>query len=125
MEVSASDRSLIEQVTAAMQAGPNGKEQMMALFTDDAVLVEPFAGRPQTHEGKEAVRTRYYEMVAEPRPPDFQLLLDRLDTDGRNVIAEWHCTSVVLPAPLEGVSTYTILDNKIQRLEIQFKGMPG
>lgn len=123
MDVSTSDRSLIEQVAAAMQAGPDGKEQMMALFTEDAVMVEPFAGHPQTHEGKEAVRTRYYEMVAEPRPPDFRLMLDRLDSDGKQVISEWTCTSSVFPAPMRGVSTYTIHEGKIKRLEIQFKGM--
>lgn len=123
MDVSASDRNLIEQVTAAMQAGPDGKEEMMALFTDDAVMVEPFAGRPQTHVGKEAVRTRYYEMVAEPRPPDFRLMLDRLDSDGEHVISEWTCTSAVLPAPMQGVSTYTIHEGKIKRLDIRFKEM--
>jgi hypothetical protein len=97
MEVNPSDRKLIEQVTDAMQAGAAGQETMMSLFTDDAVLVEPFGGAPQAHEGIDAIRARYSEMVT-TRPPDFRLMLDRVDTDGTHVIADWTCTSVVLPA---------------------------
>src|SRR4051794_31576537 len=121
MEVNPTDRKLIEQVTDAMQAGAAGQETMMSLFTDDAVLVEPFGGAPQAHEGIDAIRARYAEMVT-TRPPDFRLMLDRVDTDGTSVIADWTCTSVVLPAPMEGQSRYIIRDGKIKRLEIGFKG---
>jgi hypothetical protein len=118
MDVRPSDRILVEQVCDAMQAGPAGKEDMLALFTDDAVLIEPFSGEPKRFEGIASIRERYTAMVEEPRPPDFRLLLDRVDTDGTHVIAEWTCTSVVLAAPMKGVSRYVIRDNKIQSLEI-------
>ena len=125
MDVASSDRTLIEQVTAAMQAGDAGKEAMIALFADDATLIDSFSGQQQTSAGKDAVRARYYAMVAEPRPPDFLLKLDRLDTDGKQVIANWSCTSSVFPGPMLGVSHYTIRDGKIQRLEIKITRMPG
>ena len=124
MEVNPSDQALIDRVTEAMNAGPAGQEEMLSLFTEDAVLIEPFAGFSQKFEGMSAIRERYTAMMAEPRPPDFRLLLDRVDTDGTHVIADWTCTSAVLPAPMQGVSSYLIRDGKIQRLEINLKGMP-
>lgn len=124
MEVNSADRTLIERVTAAMNAGPAGAEEMLSLFTDDAVLVEPFGGASQSSNGIAAIRKRYTDMMSEPRPPDFLLKLDRVDTDGKQVIADWTCTSVVLPAPMKGVSHYQIRDGKIQRLEINLAGMP-
>jgi hypothetical protein len=38
-------------------------------------LVGAFGGQYQTNVGKDAVRARYDEMVAAPRPPDFLLML--------------------------------------------------
>jgi uncharacterized protein (TIGR02246 family) len=124
MEVSQSDRRLVERVSEAMQAGPAGKEDMLALFTDDAVLVEPFSGERKTFEGIESIRERYTAMVAEPRPPDFRLQIDRIDTDGKQVITDWTCTSAVFPGPMKGESRYIIRDGKIQRLEIDLKSFP-
>ena len=124
MEVNPSDRRLIDRVTEAMQAGPAGIEDMLGLFTDNAVLVEPFSGRSQTFEGIGSIRERYTAMVSEPRPPDFRLLLDRVDTDGTQVITAWTCTSAVFAAPMKGESRYRIRDGKIERLEIELMGYP-
>lgn len=120
MEATQEQHDLINKVTAAMQAGPAGEEDMLALFTSDAVLIEPFGGQPQTSEGIEAVRIRYHEMVNAPRPPDFLLIVDSVWAEGGQVMTDWTCTSVVLPAPMKGRSTYTIQGDKISRLEIAF-----
>ena len=50
------DRKVVEELYKAMQAGPAGESAIMGLFADDAVLVEPFTGQPQTHSGKPAIR---------------------------------------------------------------------
>ena len=46
MEPTQEQRNLIDNVTAAMQAGPAGEDAMLSLFTDDAILIEPFGGQP-------------------------------------------------------------------------------
>jgi len=48
-----SDKALVESYFRAMQAGLSGEDELIELFADDAVYIEPFtppAGG--THEGK-------------------------------------------------------------------------
>ncbi len=123
MTVSDSQRKVVEILFKAMQAGPSGEEEMMALFAEDAVFIEPFSGEPKTHSGKAAIRASFQEMWREP-PPDLKLTLDRLDLDGDRVRAEWTCTSPVFPEPMRGRDLFTISSGKIARLEITVTGMP-
>lgn len=124
MSVSASDRSLVEDLFRAMQAGPAGEQLMMSLFLDDAVFIEPFGGQPVTHQGHEAIRESFRQQTAHPLP-DMKLTLDRVDLDGPVVRAEWTCTSSAFPTPMRGHDLFTIKDGKIERLEIVVTGMPG
>ena len=64
-------------------------------------------------------------MMATPRPPDFRLVLDRIDTDGGGIAADWTCTASVMPAPLKGRDEYVLKDGKIERLEIRLRGGPS
>ncbi len=123
MPVRETDRQLIEDLLRAMQTGPPAEEALLALFTEDAVLVEPFAGRAQTHRGKAAIRASLAEMW-KTRAPDLTLALDRVDLDGERVRAEWTCTSAVLPSPLRGYDLLTVRDGRISRLEIVITEAP-
>jgi hypothetical protein len=108
-----------------MQAGPDGEEQMMALFAAEAVFIEPFSGAPQTHRGVDAIRASFRDQWTNPLP-DLQLVLDRVDLDGDTVRADWTCTSPVLPAPMRGYDLFTLgADGKIVRLEIVVTDAPA
>jgi hypothetical protein len=109
----------------AMQAGEPGKDALVGLFTDDAVFIEPFSGPPQTHTGIEAIRARTYEMVQQPRPPDFELKIDQVTTENGELVAYWTCTSVALPGPMKGRDELKIRDGKISFLKIEITSMPG
>jgi hypothetical protein len=123
MPVQDEDRKVVEALFKAMQMGPAGEADMMALFTDDATFIEPFSGSVQTHNGTEAIRKSFKEMWHEP-PPDIKLILDRVDLDGQQVRAEWTCTSPVFPKPMKGYDLFTIDSGKINRLEIVVTEMP-
>jgi hypothetical protein len=124
MAVNARQRKAVEEVFKAMQAGPAGESAMMDLFVDDAVLVEPFAGAPQTHTGKAAIRQSFRDQWKNP-VPDLTLTLDRVDLEGSQVRAEWTCTSPAFPAPMRGYDLFTLNDaGKIIRLEIVVTDAP-
>ena len=118
MTVNAQQHKAVEDVFRAMQADPAGEESMMALFVEDAVLVDPFAGAPQTHRGKAAIRQSFRDQWKNPLP-DLKLTLDRVELDGSQVRAEWMCTSPALPTPMRGYDLFTLNDaGRIVRLEI-------
>jgi ketosteroid isomerase-like protein len=123
MPVRESDRQIVVDLCKAMQEGPAGTEDLLALFAEDGVLVEPFSGRPQTHTGEPAIRACLDGMMAN-RAPDFTLKLDRVDMDGDRVRAEWTCTASVMPGPMHGYDLFTIRAGKIARLEIFVTEMP-
>ena len=124
MAVSPQQQKTVEALFRAMQVGPAGEEPMMALFADGAVMVEPFSGQPQTHEGKTAIRQSFRDQWKNPLP-DLTLVLDRVDLDPPCVRAEWTCSSPVFPAPMRGYDLFT-LDSagKIVRLEIVITDAP-
>ena len=124
MAVSASDRTVVENLFKAMQAGAAGEQLMMSLFHDDAVFIEPFSGRPVMHTGHEAIRASFQQQTAQPLP-DLKLALDRVDLDGAMIRAEWTCTSSAFPAPMRGYDLFTIVGGKIARLEIVVTKLPG
>jgi ketosteroid isomerase-like protein len=118
MPLSAQQRKTVDALFRAMQSGPDGEAAMMSLFAEDAVLVEPFSGRPQTHIGKAAIRQNFRDQWKNP-PPDLTLTVDRVDLDGRLIRAEWTCTSPVFPSPMRGYDLFTLNDaGQIVRLEI-------
>lgn len=124
MAVSPRQQQTVEELFRAMQAGPEGEEAMMALFTEDAVFVEPFSGEPRTHSGKSAIRQSFRAQWQNPAP-DLALVLDRVDIDATLVRAEWTCTSPVFPLPMRGYDLFTLDDaGKIARLEIVLTELP-
>ena len=123
MPVSAANQAIVENLFRAMQKGPTGEADMMALFTDDAVFIEPFAGSPRVHTGKAAIRSSFKEMWDSPTP-DLQLALDQVDMDGDKIRAQWTCTSPVFPEPMKGFDLFTVREGKISRLEIVVTSVP-
>ena len=123
MSISDTDRTVVENMFKAMQSGPSGEEDMMALFHDDAIFTEPFSGQPQTHEGAADIRTSFQEMWANPAP-DLQLIIDRIDLDGERIRADWTCTSPIFSSPMKGHDLFTIRDGKIAHLEVVVTEMP-
>ncbi len=123
MPVQDQDRQVVDALFRAMQAGPGGEEDMMALFAEDATFIEPFSGEACTHTGKPAIRESFKGMWRNPAP-DLKLMLDRVDMDGDLVRAEWTCTSPVFPTPMRGHDLFTIKSGKIARLEIVVTEMP-
>jgi hypothetical protein len=118
MSVNQQQRAIVERLFRAMQAGPSGEEALVDLFTEGAVLIEPFAGQPQTHIGKTAIRQSFRDQWKNPAP-DLRLSLDRVDLDGSHVRAEWTCTSPVFATPMRGYDLFTLNPaGKIERLEI-------
>ena len=96
----------------------------MALFAEEAVLVEPFSGQVQTHTGQPAIRESFRDQWKNPLP-DLQLTLDRVDLDGGIVRAEWTCTSPVFPTPMQGYDLFTLdAAGKIAKLEIVVTDAP-
>lgn len=124
MHVNAQQRNTVEKLFKAMQAGPDGEAAMVDLFADDAVLIEPFAGEPQTHRGTEAIRQSFRDQTNNS-PPDLTLEVDRVDLEGALIRAEWTCTSPAFPSPMRGYDLFTLNDaGKITRLEIVVTEMP-
>ena len=123
MGVNEGERKVVERLFKAMQARPAGEREMMALFADDAVFIEPFSGVPRTHEGIDAIRTSFREMWSEPGP-ELTLTLSRVDREGDIVRAEWSCTSPAFPTPMRGFDLFTLSDGKIVRLEVHVTDMP-
>ena len=118
-----SPTEVVERYLRAMAAGQPAQDQLLALFTDDAVYVEPFAGPTRTHAGLAAIRAAVEASWA-TAPPDLRLHVDRIDAEGAEVRAAWTCTSPVFPAPVRGEDRYTIRAGLIARLEVRIMGTP-
>lgn len=115
--MNAADRDLVDRYFEAMREGASAEQQLLGLFTDDAVYVEPFAGEPRTHRGRAAIRIAFRAGWESP-PPDLKLHVDRIDVDEDRVFSEWTCTSPAFPHPIRGRDEYTMRDGKIARLEV-------
>jgi ketosteroid isomerase-like protein len=121
--VQAQDRSVVERYLAAMQAGPGGLDDLVALFEDDAVYVEPFTGQPQVHTGKAEIRA-FFEGALESHLRDVHLTLERLDLDGDRLRSVWTCDLPALSAQMRGFDLVTLNAGRIARLETTVTEFP-
>ncbi|NND03982.1 MAG: nuclear transport factor 2 family protein [Acidimicrobiia bacterium] len=111
-------RQLIDSYFAAMRRGAEAEEEMMSLFAEDAVYVEPFSGDTEPAVGKEAVRSRLRIGWQAPLP-DLELNVLEIEVDGVTARTRWECRSPGLPGPVRGEDHYEIRDGKISRLEVR------
>jgi hypothetical protein len=125
--ITASDRSTVERYLAAMQAGANSLDDLIGLFDDQAVYVEPFTGQPQVHTGKAEIRA-FFQQALESNMKGARLTLDRLDIDGGRLRSEWTCQLPIFTKPMRGFDLLSLVDGRIVRLETtvtEFPPMPG
>jgi hypothetical protein len=111
---------IVGRFFSAMQTGAASEAEMMSLFAEDAIYVEPFSGRARTHRGKAAIRDTLAEGWRNPLP-DMSLSVDQVAVDGAEVTAHWTCRSPALPGGKgSGVNRFTLKDGLIVRLETRF-----
>jgi ketosteroid isomerase-like protein len=104
-----------------MQRGPDGEDDLVALFAEDAVYVEPFSGG--VHEGRDAIRAWLNASWADA-PPDLALTVERIDAAGDTVETHWTCESPAFARPARGRDRFTIRDGRIARLESRLVEAP-
>lgn len=111
---------LVRRFFRQMQSGAAGEREMMALFAEDAVYIEPFSGRERTHHGKEAIREVMREGWRNPLP-DMRIVVEQVDVSGDVVHARWTCHSPALPGGKgSGENEFTLRDGLIARLVVRF-----
>jgi ketosteroid isomerase-like protein len=113
------DRELIERYFQAMRTGAISSDEIVDLFADQAVYVEPFSGEASAHVGKDAIRQSFIDSQKNA-PPDMTLTLDQVDVDSECIRSVWTCSSPASPRPMRGQDLWTIREGKILRLETSF-----
>lgn len=111
-------QTVAEQYFSAMRRKAAGIEDLIALFDDDAVYVEPFStmGQAATHSGKAEIAA-FLRAMPENAPADMEVRVDRIDRDGDGARAEWTCTSSAFAQPMRGIDVFRVKGGKISRLE--------
>jgi len=111
-------QAVIDRYFAAMRRGASAEDDMMALFTDDAVYDEPFSGNDPAI-GREAIRQRL-RLGWETPLPDLELDVIGVEIRGSTATSRWECRSPGLPGPVQGEDRYQFQDGRINRLEVRF-----
>jgi ketosteroid isomerase-like protein len=111
----------LERYFRAMQRGPEGEDELVALFAEDAVYVEPFGGGE--HVGRDAIRAWLRGSWAE-QPPAIRITVERLDVAEQTIEASWVCESDAFARPARGRDRFTIRDGRIARLETELREPP-
>jgi hypothetical protein len=104
-----------------MQRGPEGEDELVALFADDAVYVEPFSGG--RHVGREAIRS-WLRASWEHQPPGIRLTVERVEVVEDTVEATWTCESEAFAQPVRGRDRFKIRHGRIARLESELLTPP-
>lgn len=118
-------RSVVERYFKLMHgAGPNNVE-FLKTFADDAVLIEPFSGKPQTHRGIKAIEASFRTTWQYQPMPNFQITMGRVEVSGEQVHAEWSCGWEGLDGRMKGVDDFEIRGGKIVRMEVTVTEAPG
>lgn len=112
---------VVERYFAAMRRGAEAEDDMMNLFAETAVYVEPFTDPETPAVGKDAIRARLRTGWDQPLP-DMELDVLSIETDANGATSRWECRSPVLPGPIRGEDRYTIAGGLIVRLEVRIVG---
>ena len=116
------ERELIERYFQAMRTGAIAGDEVVDLFAEEAVYVEPFSGEPKRHVGRDAIGQSLIESQ-ENAPPDMTLTLDKVDVETGRIRSVWTCTSPAFVHPMRGQDVWTIRAGKNLRLETSFLEM--
>ena len=108
---------LVADYFAAMRVGAAAEEQMMALFTTDAIYSDPFGATPEPAIGIDAIR-ECLRSGWSFRPPDLEIEVLSVDIDGERASSTWECRSAALAAPVRGRDEYRFRDGRIAELHV-------
>jgi len=118
-------KTVVEEYFGLMHgAGPDNMA-FLKTFAADAVLVEPFSGKPLTHTGIKAIETSFRTTWQYQPMPNFQIRIGQVEVAGERVRAEWSCTWEGLPGWMRGVDDFEVRGGKIARMEVTVTEMPG
>ena len=118
-------KTIVEQYFKLMHgAGPDNME-FLGTFSGDAVLVEPFSGKPQTHKGIKAIESSFRTTWQYQPMPNFRIQMGQIEVTGEKIRAEWSCTWDGLGGSMKGVDHFEVRDGKIARMEVVVTEMPG
>lgn len=109
---------LLAEYYAAMRIGADAEEQMMALFTPDAVYSDPFGESAEPVVGVAAIRERLRAGWSF-NPPDLELEVLTVDIDGDRASSTWECRSESFPGPMRGRDEYRFRDGRIAELHVR------
>jgi hypothetical protein len=109
---------VVDRYFAAMRRGGAAEEEMMGLFADDAVYIEPFTNPALPAVGKEEIRNRLRAGWANPLP-EMTLTVSGIEVTSAGAVSRWECRSPVLPEPVYGEDVYVIENGLISRLEVR------
>lgn len=108
----------LDQYFAAMRRGPEAEEELLELFSDDVVYVEPFSGAETPATGIDSVRDRLRLGWSNPLP-DLELTVLSMEIVEDRAVSEWECRSSAFPGPVRGVDHVTFnAHGLISRLEV-------
>ena len=104
-----------------MQRGPEGEDELLALFAEDATYVEPFSGGE--HHGRDAIGA-WLRSSWDDQPPGLRITVERLEVVEHIVEATWVCESEAFVRPARGRDRFTIRNGQIARLETELLEPP-
>ena len=113
---------VVDRYFAAMRQGAAAEDDMLALFTEDAVYAEPFSGL-EPAEGIAAIRQRLRQGWEFPLP-DLELDVVEVEVSGDSARSVWECRSPALPGPMRGEDRYRFTDGRIARLDVTILDRP-
>lgn len=109
---------IVERYFTAMRTGAAAEDDLLALFSDDAVYVEPFSGEEQAAVGRDGIRARLRSGWESP-PPEMELDVLSVAVEGERATSTWECRSPAFPAPVRGIDEYEFADGRITRLVVR------
>ena len=118
-------KTVVEQYFKLMHGAGPDKMEFLRTFSDDAVLVEPFSGKPQTHKGIKAIESSFRTTWQYQPMPNFRIQMGQVEVAGEKVRAEWSCTWDGLGGSMKGVDHFEVREGKIVRMEVVVTEMPG
>ena len=115
---SGDDRDVVERYFAAMRRGSDAEHELLSLFAEDAVYVEPFSGEVRRWVGVDEIRAALRAGWETPMP-DMTLEVRQIEVTGDGARSAWTCTAEALGGAVDGSDLYEIVDGRITRLEVR------